>query len=82
MNRMFAIVEREMRKFFRSPTLMIMSLMLPHCAADHPGQRVWRQDRGARVAVVDHDHGPQAVKVREAFDAVAANIRTFSTIDV
>ena len=29
MNRMFAIIEREMRKFFRSPTLMIMSLMLP-----------------------------------------------------
>jgi len=25
MSRMFAIVEREMRKFFRSPTLMIMS---------------------------------------------------------
>jgi ABC-2 type transport system permease protein len=29
MNRMFAIIEREMRKFFRSPTLMIMSLMMP-----------------------------------------------------
>ena len=29
MNRMFAIVEREMRKFFRSPVLMIMSMMLP-----------------------------------------------------
>ena len=29
MNRMLAIVEREMRKFFRSPVLMIMSMMLP-----------------------------------------------------
>ena len=29
MNRMFAIIEREMRKFFRSPVLMIMSMMLP-----------------------------------------------------
>ena len=29
MNRMMAIIEREMRKFFRSPTLMIMSLMMP-----------------------------------------------------
>ena len=28
MIRMFAIVEREMRKFFRSPTLMIMSLIM------------------------------------------------------
>ncbi len=29
MNRFLAIVEREMRKFFRSPVLMIMSMMLP-----------------------------------------------------
>jgi ABC-2 type transport system permease protein len=29
MNRMFAIFEREMRKFFRSPVLMVMSMMLP-----------------------------------------------------
>ncbi len=29
MNRILAIVEREMRKFFRSPVLMIMSMMLP-----------------------------------------------------
>ena len=29
MNRMMAMVEREMRKFFRSPVLMIMSMMLP-----------------------------------------------------
>ena len=29
MNRMLAIVEREMRKFFRSPSLMIMSLLSP-----------------------------------------------------
>ncbi len=33
------------------------------------------------VAVVDYDHGPQAVKVREAFDAVAVNIATFTTVD-
>ena len=29
MKRMLAIVEREMRKFFRSPTLMMVSMMLP-----------------------------------------------------
>ena len=34
---------------------------------------------GARVAVVDYDHGPQAVKLREAFDAIAVNIKTFTT---
>ena len=29
MNRMFAIIEREMRKFFRSPTLMVTAMIFP-----------------------------------------------------
>src|SRR6202044_707781 len=33
--------------------------------------------RDARVAIVDEDGGPQALRVREAFDSVRANIRTF-----
>ncbi|MGB7546492.1 MAG: ABC transporter permease [Terracidiphilus sp.] len=81
MNRMFAIIEREMRKFFRSPVLMIMSMMLPLVQLVILGNAFGGKVRGARVAVVDYDHGPQAVKVREAFDAVAANIATFTTVD-
>ena len=51
MNRFMAIVEREMRKFFRSPVLMIMSMMLPivqliilgHAYGGHiQGARRWR----------------------------------------
>ncbi len=80
MNRMFAIVEREMRKFFRSPVLMIMSMMLPLVQLVILGNAFGGKIRDARVAVVDYDHGPQAVKVREAFDAVAANINTFKTV--
>ena len=80
MNRFLAIVEREMRKFFRSPVLMIMSMMLPSGAAHHLGQRLWRQGPGAKVAVVDYDHGPQALKIHEAFDSIAVNIATFTTI--
>jgi ABC-2 type transport system permease protein len=34
----------------------------------------------ARVAIVDQDGGPQALRVRQAFDAVRANIRTFVPI--
>ena len=81
MNRMLAIVEREMRKFFRSPVLMIMSMMLPLVQLVILGNAFGGKIRGARVAVVDFDHGPQAVKVREAFDSVAVNIATFTTID-
>ena len=81
MNRMFAIIEREMRKFFRSPMLMIMSLMMPILQLIIIGNAFGGKIVGTHVAVVDYDHGPQAVKVREAFDAVAANIKTFSTIE-
>jgi ABC-2 type transport system permease protein len=79
MNRMMAIVEREMRKFFRSPMLMIMSLMMPILQLTIIGNAFGGKIVGTHVAVVDYDHGPEAVKVREAFDAVAANIRTFTT---
>jgi ABC-2 type transport system permease protein len=76
---MMAIVEREMRKFFRSPMLMIMSLMMPILQLIIIGNAFGGKIVGTHVAVVDYDHGPEAVRVREAFDAVAANIRTFST---
>src|SRR6202167_4903870 len=80
MNRMFAIFEREMRKFFRSPVLMIMSMMLPIVQLIILGNAYGGKIRGARVAIVDYDHGPQAVKIREACAAVAVNIATFTTI--
>jgi len=81
MNRFMAIVEREMRKFFRSPVLMIMSMMLPIVQLIILGHAYGGHIQGAKVAVVDHDGGPQAVKVREAFDWVAANIATFKTVN-
>ena len=81
MNRMFAIVEREMRKFFRSPTLMVMSLMMPILQLLIMGNAFGGKIVGARVAIVDYDHGPEAVKLREAFDSIAVNIKTFTTVE-
>jgi ABC-2 type transport system permease protein len=81
MNRLLAIVEREMRKFFRSPMLMIMSLMMPIMQLLIMGNAFGGKIVGARVAVVDYDKGPQAVKIREGFDAIAVNIKTFTTVN-
>jgi len=81
MTRMLAIVEREMRKFFRSPTLMIMSLMMPILQLLIMGNAFGGKITGAHVAVVDYDHGPQAIKIREGFDSIAVNIKTFTTVD-
>jgi ABC-2 type transport system permease protein len=78
---MLAIVEREMRKFFRSPTLMIMSLMMPILQLLIMGNAFGGKITGAHVAVVDYDHGPQAIKIREGFDSIAVNIKTFTTVD-
>src|ERR1700685_3685430 len=81
MNRMFAIFERDMRNFFRSPVLMIMSMMLPIVQVIILGNAYGGKIRGARVAIVDYDHGPQAVKIREACAAIAVNIATFTTVN-
>ncbi|MGO9777367.1 MAG: ABC transporter permease [Terracidiphilus sp.] len=81
MIRMFAIVEREMRKFFRSPMLMIMSLMMPILQLIIMGNAFGGKIVGEKVAVVDYDHGPEAVRLREAFDSIAVNIKTFTTVE-
>jgi ABC-2 type transport system permease protein len=80
MNRMLAIVEREMRKFFRSPALMLMALTLPLVQLVILGNAFGGKITNARLGVVDHDHGEEALKVHEAFQDVAANIRTFNTV--
>jgi ABC-2 type transport system permease protein len=80
MNRMMAIVEREMRKFFRSPALMLMSMMLPLVQLVILGNAFGGKVTNARMGVVDYDHGEETLKVREAFAAIAVNIRTFTTV--
>jgi ABC-2 type transport system permease protein len=80
MNRMMAIVEREMRKFFRSPALMMVSMALPLVQLIILGNAFGGKIRNARMGVVDYDHGSQALKIHEAFQSIAVNIRTFTTI--
>ena len=80
MGRMMAIVEREIRKFFRSPALMLASMIFPLVQLIILGNAFGGKIHDARVAIVDQDGGTQALKVREAFDSVRANIRTFVPI--
>ena len=80
MTRMMAIVEREMRKFFRSPALMMVSMTLPLVQLLILGNAFGGKIRGAKMGVVDYDRGSQALKIHEAFDSIAVNIRTFTTV--
>ncbi len=80
MNRMFAIIERELRKFFRSPALMMVSLIFPLVQLVVLGNAFGGKIKDAKMGIVDQDGGTQALKIREAFDSVRANIRTFQPI--
>ena len=80
MNRMLAIVEREMRKFFRSPALMMVSMIFPLVQLIVLGNAFGGKIRDARLGLVDQDGDTQALKIREAFDSVRANIRTFQPV--
>jgi ABC-2 type transport system permease protein len=78
---MMAIVEREMRKFFRSPTLMLASMIFPLVQLIVLGNAFGGKIRDARLGIVDQDHGTQSLKIKEAFDAVRANMRTFVPVE-
>src|SRR3974390_1905729 len=80
MNRMMAIIEREMRKFFRSPALMMASMIFPLVQLIVLGNAFGGKIRDARMGIVDEDHGTQAIRIKEAFDSVAANSRTFVAV--
>ena len=80
MNRMFAIIERELRKFFRSPALMMVSLIFPLVQLVVLGNAFGGKIRDAKMGIVDQDGGTQALKIRQAFDSIRANVRTFQPI--
>lgn len=80
MNRMLAIIERELRKFFRSPALMMVSLIFPLVQLVVLGNAFGGKIRDAKLGIVDQDGGTQALKIRQAFNSVRANVRTFEPI--
>jgi ABC-2 type transport system permease protein len=77
---MMAIVEREMRKFFRSPALMLVAMVFPLVQLIVLGNAFGGKIRDAKLGLVDEDGGTQALKIREAFDSVHANMRTFEPV--
>ena len=81
MERAWAIVERELRRFRRSPTLIVVSLVFPVVQLVVLGYAFGGNVKHLRVAVVDQDHGVPAVRIRELASAVASGNHTFDLID-
>ncbi len=80
MHRVWAIIERDLRRFRRSPVLVIVSIIMPLVQLVVLGYAFGGKIKNLRIGFVDEDKGIPAVKVREMCQAVAANASTFDTI--
>ena len=80
MGRTWAIIERELRRFRRSPTLIVVSLVFPIVQLVVLGYAFGGNVKDLTLGVVDQDRGTSAVRIRELCGAVAANARTFHTV--
>ena len=65
MGRTWAIIEREMRRFRRSPVLIAIAMVMPLVQLVVLGYAFGGNVKHLKVAVVDQDHGVPAVRVRE-----------------
>ncbi len=81
MFRTWAIIERDLRKFFRSPALMLVSMVFPLVQLVVLGYAFGGKIKNLKVGVVDQDRLLASVKLREMFGAIAANAQTFETVD-
>jgi ABC-2 type transport system permease protein len=79
--RVSALIERDMRKFFRSPALMVSSLIFPLVQLIVLGYAFGGKIKGAKVAFVDQDHSVLSRRVREMFDGVSAGPATFKVVN-
>jgi ABC-2 type transport system permease protein len=80
MNRIWAIIERDLRRFRSSPTLMIVSMVMPLAQLVVLGYAFGGKVKHLDLGLLDQDHGRSALKVREMAQAVAASAQTFDTI--
>lgn len=80
MHRIWAIIERDLRRFRRSPTLVIVSIIMPLVQLLVLGYAFGGKVKNLQIAVVDEDHSISAIQLKEMCQAIAANARTFETI--
>ncbi|MGD2046207.1 MAG: ABC transporter permease, partial [Gemmatimonadota bacterium] len=80
MERMWAIIERDLRRFRKSPMLIVMSLFMPLLQLVILGHAFGGQVKHLEVGLVDQDHGVPALKLQELGNAVAANAGTFEWV--
>ena len=81
MGRAMAIIEREMRRFRRSPMLIVMSMIMPIAQLVVLGYAFGGNVKHLKLAVVDQDHGVPAVRIRELASAASSGARTLDLVE-
>jgi len=75
--RIRAIIERDMRKFFRSPALMMTSMVFPLMQLIVLGYAFGGKIKNVRLALVDEDRSSESRLVRERLNAIQDGPQTF-----
>jgi ABC-2 type transport system permease protein len=78
--RIWALIERDMRKFLRSPALMMSSMIFPLIQLIVLGYAFGGHVKGATIAVVDQDHSVESRRIREMLDGIEAGPQTLRAI--
>jgi ABC-2 type transport system permease protein len=80
MLRIWALIERELRRFRRNLPLVVVTALGPLLQLVIMGYAFGGTLHDLKLGVVDQDHGVPAIELREMTNAVAANARTFQPI--
>jgi ABC-2 type transport system permease protein len=81
MHRTWAIIERELRRFRKSPMMIVMSMIFPLLQLIVLGYAFGGNVKHLKLAIVDQDGGVPAVKIKELATAVSAGARTLDLVD-
>jgi ABC-2 type transport system permease protein len=80
MYRTMAIIERDMRKFFRSPMLMISTMIFPMMQLIVLGYAFGGQIKGVEVGLVDEDGGTESRVILERLETLESGPKTFRLV--
>ena len=80
MQRLWAVVERDWRRFRRTPVLIVMSMVMPVLQLVIVGYAFGGNVRHLAVGVVDQDRGMPAVELRAMANAVTANAAVYRLV--
>lgn len=73
MQRVSAIIERELRRFVRTPMILVMTLLMPLMQLFVLGNAFGGRVTNLKIGVVDEDGGPAGRRVRAAVYALESN---------